>query len=94
MLPLSVDHAGYFSPYRMRVLPKFEPQKVRISGDGVQPLGEVPSSIPVTFTVDTRDAGYADLEVLVLVSLVLTDFCTCNEISTVLFRIHLSSHVL
>ncbi len=61
-------HIAYFSPYKMRVLPPVEPQKVAIRGEeGKSSFGEVPASIPVTFTVDTRQAGYANLEVLVLV---------------------------
>lgn len=53
----------------MQVLPTSEADKVRlIAGEDVVPLGEIPASLPYTFTIDTRDAGYANLEVFVVVS--------------------------
>ena len=51
----------------MKVLPTFDASKVRVSGDGIQPSG-VKASIPVSFLIDTREAGYADLDVGIVVS--------------------------
>ncbi|KAK2704441.1 hypothetical protein QYM36_016740, partial [Artemia franciscana] len=53
------------SPFEMRVRPKVEPQNVKVSGPGVSSKG-VPASLPVDFTIDTTEAGFADLEVQVL----------------------------
>lgn len=41
--------------------------RVRLSGAGVQ--DNIPASLPVTFLIDTREAGIADLEVLIKVRL-------------------------
>jgi len=45
--------------------------KVRVYGDGVKPSG-VLASLPVSFTVDTSQAGVADLDILIEVHLLLT----------------------
>ena len=44
------------------MLPTCEPQKVVVSGQGVNKAG-VPASLPTEFIVDTREAGYGDLKV-------------------------------
>ncbi|GFR00533.1 filamin-A [Trichonephila clavata] len=49
------------SPFQMKVKPSVEPKNVKISGDGV--LNKVPASIPVEFTIDTKEAGKAELNV-------------------------------
>ncbi|CAL1273258.1 unnamed protein product [Larinioides sclopetarius] len=49
------------SPFQMKVKPAVEPQKVKLSGPGVQ--NKVPASIPVEFTIDTKEAGKANLDV-------------------------------
>lgn len=49
----------------MKVLPTSEPNNVKVTGPGDKP---VPASMPVNFTVDTKTAGYGDLEVGVVVS--------------------------
>ena len=56
-----------YSPVRMKVLPKVEPGKVKVYGNGVSSKG-IPASIPVDFTVDASEAGVGDLEIQVLVS--------------------------
>lgn len=59
------------SPFTQHVLPAFEPQRVRVTGEGVhptRPLG-LPATQPTSFQVDTRDAGLGDLELSVMVSL-------------------------
>lgn len=56
------------SPYKMKVLPTVEPSKVVLSGPGVSPV--CTASFPTDFVVDTSQAGYGDLEVQVLVSIV------------------------
>ncbi|TGZ55160.1 hypothetical protein CRM22_010478 [Opisthorchis felineus] len=55
------------SPFTQHVLPAFEPQRVRVTGEGVhptRPLG-LPATLPTSFHVDTRDAGMGDLELSV-----------------------------
>ncbi|CAH8850553.1 unnamed protein product [Trichobilharzia szidati] len=56
------------SPFMQHVLPAFEPQRVRVTGEGVhptRPLG-LPATQPTSFQVDTRDAGLGDLELSVM----------------------------
>ncbi|CAH8554205.1 unnamed protein product [Schistosoma curassoni] len=56
------------SPFTQHVLPAFEPQRVRVTGEGVhptRPLG-LPATQPTSFQVDTRDAGLGDLELSVM----------------------------
>ncbi|XP_036366037.1 filamin-A isoform X2 [Octopus sinensis] len=48
------------SPFNMPVKPGFDPTKVRVYGPGVN---DVPASLPVSFCIDTTEAGIADLEV-------------------------------
>lgn len=45
----------------MKVKPAVEPKNVKLSGAGLQ--NQVPASIPVEFTIDTREAGKAEPEV-------------------------------
>ncbi|XP_063851785.1 filamin-A-like isoform X6 [Scylla paramamosain] len=52
------------SPYRTRVKPTVEPNKVRVSGSGVSSKG-IPASLPTEMLIDTTDAGPADLNVSV-----------------------------
>nr|XP_034194132.1 filamin-A isoform X4 [Osmia lignaria] len=52
------------SPFKPKVLPTVEPNKVVLSGPGVAPV--CTASFPVDFVVDTSKAGYGDLEVQVL----------------------------
>ena len=61
------------SPFQTTVLPTFDASKVKVTGDGVKPTG-VPASMPATFTVDTREAGIADLDVLIQVCLLLLQY--------------------
>ncbi|TNN09515.1 Filamin-A isoform 1 [Schistosoma japonicum] len=61
------NHAAR-SPFMQHVLPAFEPQRVRVTGEGVhptRPLG-LPATQPTSFQVDTRDAGLGDLELSVM----------------------------
>jgi len=39
-------------------------RKVTVSGVGVKPEG-IPASLPISFKVDTREAGQANLDVVV-----------------------------
>ena len=48
------------------MLPQFDPSKVKVTGDGVKPQG-VLASVPVSFVIDTREAGIADLDVVIQV---------------------------
>ncbi|XP_033320744.1 filamin-A isoform X4 [Bombus bifarius] len=52
------------SPFKPKVLPTVEPNKVAVTGLGVAPV--CTASFPVDFVVDTSEAGYGDLEVQVL----------------------------
>ncbi|XP_076390473.1 filamin A protein cher isoform X4 [Megachile rotundata] len=52
------------SPFKPKVLPTVEPNKVVLSGPGVAPV--CTASFPIDFVVDTSKAGYGDLEVQVL----------------------------
>ncbi|XP_033178951.1 filamin-A isoform X3 [Bombus impatiens] len=52
------------SPFKPKVLPTVEPNKVSVTGLGVAPV--CTASFPVDFVVDTSEAGYGDLEVQVL----------------------------
>lgn len=55
------------SPFTTNVEPGVDASRVRLSGAGVQ--DNIPASLPVTFLIDTREAGIADLEVLIKVRL-------------------------
>ena len=56
----------YCSPFKTRILPSFDASKVTVSGDGVRPRG-VLASLPTSFVIDTREAGLADLDVVIQV---------------------------
>lgn len=49
----------------MPVKPSYDPSKVRVYGPGV---GDVSASLPVSFCIDTSEAGIAELEVSIQVS--------------------------
>ncbi|XP_022101216.1 filamin-A-like isoform X2 [Acanthaster planci] len=51
------------SPIHSKVLPQYDASKVKVKGPGVEK--GVLASLPVEFTVDTRDAGDADLEITI-----------------------------
>ncbi|XP_025106448.1 filamin-A-like isoform X4 [Pomacea canaliculata] len=51
------------SPFQTRVLPGVDASKVKVTGPGVS--GAIPASLPAQFTIDTREAGIADLECVV-----------------------------
>ena len=57
----------HYSPFMVPVKPGADPGKVKVYGEGVRPSG-VLASIPTNFTVDTREAGNAELEVNIKVS--------------------------
>lgn len=57
----------FTSPFTTVVEPGVDASRVRVSGPGVQ--DNIPASLPVTFLIDTREAGIADLEVLIKVRL-------------------------
>jgi len=55
------------SPFTTNVQPAVvDARKVALSGVGLRPEG-VPASLPISFKVDTRDAGQADLDVTIKV---------------------------
>lgn len=53
----------------MKVKPRCEPKKVKVSGPAFSEKG-VPASIPTDLIIDTSQAGFGDLEVQVMVSFV------------------------
>ena len=58
---------GVFSPFTTNVQPAVvDPRKVSVSGVGIRPEG-VPASLPISFKVDTREAGQSNLDVVVKV---------------------------
>ena len=54
------------SPFEQSILPAHDASKVKVSGPGID--DGVPASLPTEFTVDTTDAGVADLDVAIQVS--------------------------
>ncbi|XP_066452673.1 filamin-B isoform X2 [Eleutherodactylus coqui] len=50
------------SPFKVKVLPTHEPNKVTANGPGLSAQG-VPASLPVDFAVNAKDAGLGDLAV-------------------------------
>lgn len=56
-----------YSPFQTRILPGFDPKKVKVTGAGVQPQGLL-ASMPTSFTVDVREAGNADLDISIQAS--------------------------
>ena len=54
------------SPFTTEIQPSQDVTKVAITGDGIKPHG-VPASVPVDFTIDTRQSGDAPLDVEVKV---------------------------
>ena len=56
------------SPLNFNVLPRCEPEKVRVSGEGVNPTtGFLSASEPVQFHVDVSKAGHGDLQLYISV---------------------------
>ncbi|CAF1673300.1 unnamed protein product, partial [Didymodactylos carnosus] len=51
------------SPFNVQVFPHFEPHKVIVDGPGIR--SGVPASLPTNFRVDTREAGFEHLDILV-----------------------------
>ncbi|KAG5896019.1 hypothetical protein JTB14_007584 [Gonioctena quinquepunctata] len=50
------------SPFPLKVKPLVEPEKVKFSGPSIFEKG-IPASVPTTIKIDTKEAGFADLEV-------------------------------
>jgi len=64
---VNVSYAGKpvpGSPFKTRILPSYDSGRVKVTGDGVKPVG-VLASLPVSFLIDTREAGLADLDVII-----------------------------
>ncbi|CAF0854285.1 unnamed protein product, partial [Didymodactylos carnosus] len=57
------DHPIAKSPFNVQVFPHFEPHKVIVDGPGIR--SGVPASLPTNFRVDTRDAGFEHLDILI-----------------------------
>lgn len=56
----------FFSPFNIAVQPGSAADKVKVTGDGVKPT--VLASMPVQFTIDTREAKKpADVDVVIQV---------------------------
>ncbi|KAM3914878.1 filamin-B isoform 2-T2 [Leptodactylus fuscus] len=50
------------SPFKVKVLPTYDPSKVTANGPGLSSQG-IPASLPVDFAVNAKDAGLGDLSV-------------------------------
>jgi len=67
--------ATVFSPFTTTVQPAVvDARKVTVSGVGIKPEG-VPAGLPISFKVDTREAGQANLDVVVQVFV----YCVFSE---------------
>nr|XP_035146258.2 filamin-A-like isoform X3 [Callithrix jacchus] len=55
------------SPFKVKVLPSHDGSKVKASGPGLNTTG-MPTSLPVEFTIDAKDAGEGLLAVQITVS--------------------------
>jgi hypothetical protein len=64
----NADVFCYFMSQQLKALPPgstgFDASKVKVYGDGVKPSG-VLASLPVSFLVDTTQAGVADIEIII-----------------------------
>ena len=54
------------------VLPAYDASRVTVDGPGIE--DGAPASLPTEFTIDTTDAGVADLDVAIQVILILDIF--------------------
>lgn len=52
------------SPFQTQVLPGADASKVKVKG---LDQGTVPASLPLNFTIDTREAGNAELDICIQV---------------------------
>lgn len=57
-----------FSPFKLRVRPKFELDKIKIEGPGVSDSRGIKASVPTYFVVDATDAGSGKLDLRILVN--------------------------
>lgn len=57
-----------FSPFKLKVRPKFELDKIKIEGPGVSDSRGVKASVPTYFVVDATDAGSGKLDLRIMVS--------------------------
>ena len=63
------DIFDMFSPFTTTIQPAgVDARKVAVTGVGIRPEG-VPASLPISFKVDTREAGQSNLDVVVKVGL-------------------------
>lgn len=70
LISLSDSYFNYFpyhSPFKFKVRPSSEPDRVKVIGPVVTNKGGVFASIPTEFTVDTSQAGVGNLDVQVTV---------------------------
>lgn len=72
-----------FSPIQIKVKPRCEPKKVKVSGPALSDRG-VPASIPTDIIVDTTQAGLGDLELTVVVGLI--HFPNLNQVISQIIR--------
>ena len=61
---ISQCRAGVLCP---QVVSSFDASKVKVHGEGVRGQGNL-ASVPVSFVIDTKEAGAADLDVTITVS--------------------------
>lgn len=56
-----------YSPFVMKVLPRYEAQNVHVTGLDKKHKKELPASLPTKFEIDTKKAGKADINVTIKV---------------------------
>lgn len=81
------------SPFNTRILPSFDASKVIVTGDGVQPSG-VLASLSTSFVIDTRDAGLADLDVLIQVSEIFVKLWKREDCSTIFHLLQWKTYLI
>jgi hypothetical protein len=65
-----IEYNNYFySPFKLKVRPKFELDKIKIEGPGVSDSRGVKASVPTYFVVDATDAGSGKLDLRIMVSM-------------------------
>lgn len=62
------DQEVPYSPFVMKVLPRYEAQQVQVSGLDKKHKKELPASLPTKFEIDTKKAGQADINVSIKVT--------------------------
>lgn len=71
----------FYSPFKLKVRPKTEPDRVKIVGPVTTSKGGVLASMPTEFTVDASQAGTGNVDVQVLVNMMISMRCHMHALS-------------